>query len=92
MASPEPLALTAAHPFSGFSASLTAEEELAEQRPRVVRRQPGRALAGLDHGARAEHVVGVLREQPELDVVPAPQLAAVELARAGQRRDQRRLA
>ena len=37
-------------------------------------------------------LLGVLGQQPELDVVAAPQLAAVELAAAGQRGDQRRLA
>ena len=46
----------------------------------------------LDHvGGRVE-LLGVLGEHAELDVVAAPQLARVELALAGERRDQRRLA
>ena len=48
----EPLALAAAEPVDRLLGLLAAEQELAQQRPRLVRRQPGRALAGLDHRAR----------------------------------------
>src|SRR5262249_27884993 len=68
------------------------EQELAQQRAGVVRRQPGGALRRLDDRAERAQLLGVLGEQPELEVVAAADLAAVELAQPRQRADQRRLA
>ena len=86
-------ALAAREPVERLLGLLAAEQEPPEQRARLVRasarsragrpRAPCRLLAEL---------LGVLGEQPELDVVAAAQLAAVELALAGERLDQRRLA
>ena len=90
----EPPPLAAREPVERLLGRLAAEQELAQQRARLVRLQPGRALGRLEHGARAlgAQLLRVLGEQPDLDVVPAPQLARRQLARAGERVDQRRLA
>ena len=59
-------------PSSGFSASSPLNRKLPEQRPRVVGRQL-RSRAGRPRApcAPLPSLVGVLREQPELDVVAA---------------------
>ena len=81
-------------PSSGFSAASPLNRNRPEQRARLVGLEAGGALGRLQHRARARRpeLLGVLGEQPELDVVAAPQLAGVELALPGQRLDQRRLA
>ncbi len=59
---------------------LAAEQEPPEQRSRLARRQPGGVLGRLEHGSRRRRaqLVGVLREEPELDVVAGPELAGHE--------------
>src|SRR3954451_25233720 len=89
---PPPLA--AAQPVERLLGLLAGEQEAPEQRARLVGRQPGPPLAGLEHGPRAARaeLLRVLRQVPELHVVAGAQLAAVELAMADQRLEQRRLA
>src|SRR5215217_194837 len=88
----QPPALAAGEHLERLLCRLAAEQEAPEQRPRLVRLEPRRALAGLDHGPAAADLLRVLGEQAEADVVPAPQLAAVERALARERPDERRLA
>jgi hypothetical protein len=88
----EPPALAAGQPVERLLRRLAAEQEPPQQRARLVGLQAGRALRRLQHRARAAaELLRVLGEHAELDVVATPQLAAVELARPGQRVDQRRL-
>ena len=56
---------------------LSGEQEPAEQPARIVRRQLGQMGGGLEHGARGpgRELLGVLGEEPELDVVAGPELA-----------------
>ena len=49
----EPAPLAAGEPGERLLGLLAAEQEAPEQRPRLVRRQPGRALRRLEHGAAA---------------------------------------
>ena len=81
----QPPALAAGQPVERLLGRLAAEQELAEQRARLVRLEAGGALGRLQHRARAgaAELLGVLGEQPDLHVVAAPQLAGVELALAG---------
>src|SRR5690606_41836040 len=60
---------------------VAGEQEAAEQRARLVRRQPGGALRDLDDGGRRARrpgvdveLLGVLGEHPDLDVVAAAEL------------------
>ena len=88
----QPPALAARETLDRLLGRLAGEQELAEQRARLRRGELRGALGGLEHGGGRVELLGVLGEQAELDVVAAPQLAGVELALAGERRDQRRLA
>jgi hypothetical protein len=88
----QPPALAAGQAVERLLGLLAAEQEAPQQRPRLVRLELRRALAGLDHGAGRAQLLCVLGQQAELEVVPAAQLARVELALARERLDQRRLA
>jgi hypothetical protein len=69
-------ALAAAQADERLLGLLAGEQEAAEQGTRLVRRQPGRALAGLEHGALAAELLRVLRQVADLRVVAALELAA----------------
>ena len=56
----EPPALAAREPVERLLGLLAAEQEAAEQRARLVRLQPRRALARLQHGPGRAELLGVL--------------------------------
>src|SRR4051794_24553986 len=84
--------LTAREARDGLLGLLAREQETPQQGARLVGREPGGALAGLEHGGRRVELLGVLGEVADLGVVASAQLALLELAASGQRLDQRRLA
>ena len=71
----QPLALAAGEADDRLLGVLAGEQEAAEQRARLVRRQPRRALRRLEHGAVVGQRLGVLGEVADLDVVAGAQLA-----------------
>ena len=79
-------------PSIGFSASSPQNRNRPSSGARLVGREAGGALCRLEDGARGPELLGVLGEVPELHVVAGAQPPAIELAAAGQRLDQRRLA
>src|SRR4051794_25487352 len=62
----EPPSLTAREPGQRLLRLLAAEQEAAEQRARLVRREAGRALTRLEHGPGRAQLLGVLREVADL--------------------------
>ena len=67
----QPPPLAAREPLDRLLGRLAGEQELAEQRARLVRRQPRGALGGLEHAGGRVELLGVLGEHAELDVVAA---------------------
>ncbi len=67
---------------------LAAEQEAPEQRARLVRLEPRRALGGLEHGAAplAPSSSACWESSPSLTLCPRRSLPAGELALAGERR------
>src|SRR5439155_20946536 len=88
----EPPALAAGQPRDGLLRLLAGEQEAPEQRAGLVRREPGRALARLEHRGVRGKLLGVLREEADLGVVAPAELALLELAASGERLDQGGLA
>ena len=98
----QPAALAPREPFERLLGLLAGEQEAAEQRPRLARRQAGQVGGRLEHrpGRAGRELLGVLAQVADLDVVAGPELAlddrspgaALRLAAAGQRLDQRGLA
>ena len=92
---PDALALAAAQPVQRLLRVLAGEQELPQQRPRLARRQPRALHTRLGDRPRAAQPLQlgvVLAQVPHLEVVPGPQLAAVQRPRARERLDQRGLA
>ena len=68
---------------SGFSASSPLNRKRPSSARALAGVSPVAVLAGLEHGARvaAVQILGVLREEPDLDVVTGAQLAGDQRSR-----------